>query len=56
MGNLFNQDFNDFIQLLRKHDVAYILVGGYSVVLHGYPRTTGDLDLWINLKLMDYNT
>lgn len=47
MGNLFNTDFADFILLLQKHDVAYILVGGYSVVLHGYPRSTGDLDLWI---------
>lgn len=47
MGNIFNSDFADFIGLLEKHQVAYILVGGYSVVLHGYPRTTGDMDIWV---------
>ena len=54
MGNLFNKDFNEFLQLLEKYQVAYILVGGYSVVLHGYPRTTGDLDLWIHQTEPNY--
>jgi hypothetical protein len=54
MGNLFNKDFNEFLQLLAKHGVDYILVGGYSVVLHGYPRTTGDLDLWIRQTKKNY--
>jgi hypothetical protein len=35
------------IQLFNKHEVDYILVGGYLVILNGYNRTTGDLDLWI---------
>jgi hypothetical protein len=48
MGNLFNEDFQDFIKALNHADVEYLLVGGYSVILHGYARTTGDLDLWIN--------
>ncbi len=41
--NLFNSGFKDFIESLHKFDVAYILIGGYAVVLHGYLRTTGDL-------------
>ncbi len=44
MGNIFNQDFRDFIQALNDSSVEYMLVGGYSVVLYGYSRTTGDLD------------
>jgi hypothetical protein len=48
MPNIFNEDFRDFITLLNKHKVAYILVGGYAVILHGYRRTTGDLDIWVN--------
>ena len=48
MGNIFNEDFQDFISALNKHNVEYLLVGGYSVILHGYARTTGDLELWIN--------
>ena len=47
MGNIFNQDFQDFIKALEEHKVKYVLVGGYSVILHGYSRTTGDLDIWV---------
>lgn len=45
--NIFNQDFKDFISALNAAKVDYILVGGYSVILHGYSRTTGDLDIWV---------
>jgi hypothetical protein len=44
---IFNEDFRDFIITLNKHDVTYLLIGGYSVMLYGYPRTTGDLDIWL---------
>ena len=40
-------DFKDFLQLLRSEQVEYLLVGGYAVAQYGYPRTTGDLDVWI---------
>jgi len=43
MGNIFNEDFQDFIQALNNNRVEYILVGGFSVILHGYSRTTGDM-------------
>ena len=55
MPNLFNIDFLEFLQLLDKHDVDYLLVGGYAVILHGYGRSTGDMDLWINQTLENYN-
>lgn len=45
--NIFNQDFKDFISALNAAKVDYILVGGYSLILHGYNRTTGDLDIWV---------
>ena len=45
---MLNQDFREFIELLAAHDVRYLVVGGYSVALHGYPRYTKDLDLWIH--------
>lgn len=47
MASIFNRDFRDFIKALNDADVAYLLVGGYSVILHGYSRTTGDLDIWV---------
>jgi hypothetical protein len=46
-NNIFNNDFLEFLMLLDKHKVDFLLVGGYAVVLHGYVRSTGDMDLWI---------
>ena len=54
MGNIFNEDFQDFISALNNNEVEYILVGGYSVILHGYSRTTGDLDIWVNKEKQNY--
>ncbi|MEQ8413227.1 MAG: nucleotidyltransferase [Imperialibacter sp.] len=55
MGNIFNDDFRDFISSLNSQGVEYILIGGYSVILHGYPRTTGDLDIWVNRTEENYS-
>lgn len=41
------RDFKEFLKLLAAHQVEYLLVGGYAVAYHGYPRATGDLDVWI---------
>jgi predicted nucleotidyltransferase len=43
----FPTEFSGLLTLLNDHDVRYLVVGGYAVTYHGYPRTTGDLDLWI---------
>lgn len=45
-----NQDFKEFIQSLNDNGVRYLVVGGYAVALHGYPRYTKDMDLWIWLN------
>jgi predicted nucleotidyltransferase len=44
----FNPDFKEFVKLLTENKVEYLIVGGYAVGVHGYPRYTGDLDVWIN--------
>ena len=47
-GNiLLNKDFREFIKLLNTNKVKYLIVGGYAVAFHGYPRYTKDLDVWI---------
>lgn len=43
-------DFEDFIKLLNKYQVEYMVVGGYALAFHGRPRHTGDLDIWINIS------
>lgn len=55
MGNIFNEDFRDFILALNAQQVRYLLVGGFSVILHGYPRTTGDLDIWVDRTSENYS-
>jgi len=40
-------DFKEFLSLLNSKNVKYLLIGGYAVGYHGYPRATNDLDIWI---------
>lgn len=40
-------DFKEFLKLLNARAVDYLLIGGYAVGYHGYPRTTADLDVWV---------
>ena len=44
------QDFKDFLRLLDAEGVEYLLIGGYAVAYHGYPRATEDIDIWIALN------
>lgn len=44
---MLSKDFKEFIALLNEHEVRYLVVGGYALAFHGYPRYTKDLDVWI---------
>ncbi len=44
---MLNRHFLDFLGLLEKHKVEYMVVGGYAVGVHGFPRFTGDLDIFV---------
>jgi predicted nucleotidyltransferase len=48
---VLNQDFREFIQSLNDNQVRYLVVGGYAVALHGHPRYTKDIDVWIEISL-----
>jgi hypothetical protein len=43
-----NQDFVDLLRAFVAHDVRFLIVGAYALALHGRPRATGDLDVWID--------
>ena len=45
-----NRDFREFIGLLEEHGVDYLVVGGYAVGLHGFPRYTGDIDFFVAIS------
>lgn len=42
-----NQDFVDLLRAFVAHDVRFLIVGAYALALHGRPRATGDLDVWV---------
>lgn len=44
---ILNKDFSEFIALLNEKGVKYLVIGGYAVAYHGYPRYTKDLDIWV---------
>lgn len=43
-----HRDFKEFLRLLKANEVEYLLVGGYAVGFYGYPRPTGDMDIWVS--------
>ena len=47
---MLNQDFKEFIQLLNKNKVKYLVIGGYAVAIHGHPRYTKDIDIWLEMS------
>ncbi|HAY35053.1 MAG TPA: hypothetical protein DCY06_13060 [Bacteroidetes bacterium] len=42
------RDFRELLKLLNENKVEYLVVGGYAVIIYGYPRLTIDIDIWIN--------
>jgi hypothetical protein len=44
---MLSKDFKEFVALLNAHGAKYLVVGGYAMAVHGRPRQTGDLDIWL---------
>jgi len=42
-----DQEFREFVELLEFHGVKFVIIGGYAVISHGYPRYTGDIDFFV---------
>ncbi len=45
--NVFIAAHQEILELMLKHEVEFMLIGGYAVIYYGYMRTTGDMDLWL---------
>ena len=43
-----NEDFLDVLKSLLDADVRFLVVGAHAMAVHGVPRATGDLDVWVN--------
>lgn len=53
MNTVLPPDFREFLNLLNAHKVEYLIVGGYAVGYHGYPRATVDMDVWIAINAVN---
>ena len=42
-----NEDFVDLLRAFVDADVRFLVVGAYALAIHGRPRATGDLDVWV---------
>jgi hypothetical protein len=47
------KDFKELLELFNRHNVKYIIVGGYALAFHGAPRYTGDLDIFVRPDSMN---
>ena len=43
-----HQDFLDLLRAFTDREVRFLVVGAYALGVHGHPRATGDLDLWVD--------
>lgn len=44
---MLNKDYKEMLQILLKNKVKFLVVGAYAMGAYGYPRATGDIDIWI---------
>ena len=44
---MLNEDYKEMLENLLNEGVAFILVGAYALATHGFPRATGDMDIWV---------
>ncbi len=44
---MLNNDYKEMLQLLLDNGARFLLVGAYAMGAHGYPRATGDMDIWV---------
>ncbi len=45
---MLNPDYKDMLSCLIEEDVDFLIVGAYALAVHGFPRATGDIDIWVH--------
>ncbi len=48
---MLNEDYKDMLQSLLDNEVKFLIVGAYALAVYGYPRATGDFDIWVEASL-----
>ena len=45
-----NRDFLDLLQALCDEKARFLVIGAHALAAHGFPRSTGDLDVWVAME------
>ncbi|MCK5241928.1 hypothetical protein KAR34_05710 [bacterium] len=45
---MLNEDYKEILESLLKNEVRFLVVGAYAMGVYGYPRATGDFDIWVD--------
>jgi hypothetical protein len=48
---MLNEDYKDILQIFSKNRVRFLVVGAYAMAVYGYPRATGDFDIWVEASV-----
>jgi len=48
---MLNEDYREMLQILLRNEVKFLVVGAYAMAAYGYPRATGDFDIWVDTTL-----
>lgn len=44
---MLNEDYKEILQILLSNKAKFLIVGAYAMGAYGYPRATGDFDIWV---------
>jgi len=48
---VLNEDYKEILQILLNNEVNFLIVGAYAMGAYGYPRATGDFDIWVEASI-----
>lgn len=48
---MLNEDYKEILQILLNNEVKFLIVGAYAMGAYGYPRATGDFDIWVETSV-----
>jgi hypothetical protein len=47
---MLNDDYREILHDLLKNKVRFLVVGAYGMAVYGFPRATGDIDIWVDTE------
>ncbi|HQP69701.1 MAG TPA: nucleotidyltransferase [Clostridiales bacterium] len=52
---MLNDDYKEMLSILSEEKVKYLVIGAFALGTYGYPRATGDIDIWVEASIDNSN-